>query len=352
MIDTDHKLADFLPELAAAPWVAVDTEADSLHAYPEKLCLLQISIPDRDVLVDPLSRTELTPLWEVLVRRELVFHAADYDLRLMAKHHSFVPMALFDTMLAARLIGCRQFGLANLVEQFLGLKLEKGPQKSDWARRPLTERMENYARNDTRHLQPLSDLLRQRLAEKGRLDWCAESCRRLIAESTAPVQVDEDLNWRIKGSAKLSRLSLAVLREIWHWREAEARRANKPPFFIFQHDALIRLADAAAHGGDWSGLIPRRYSPRRVEALRRALEAGLATPPARQPKILRGKQYFPTEREKARFTELRNVRDARATELDLDPTLIASKEVLLQLSRDDETAWNGLMNWQRGLLRP
>ncbi len=186
VIDSDQKLAAFLPAIRAAGWVAVDTEADSLHAYPEKVCLIQISTVSGDKLVDPLARLNLDPLLDALSGHELIMHGADYDLRLLRKHHEFVPSAIFDTMLAARLLGVRQFGLSHLVEKYLGVKLEKGPQKANWAMRPLTERMERYARNDTHYLKPLADRLKAELEAKARLAWQQESCARLIEDSTTP----------------------------------------------------------------------------------------------------------------------------------------------------------------------
>ena len=142
VIDSDERLAAFLPTLRAATWVAVDTEADSLHAYPEKVCLIQVSTVAGDFLIDPLARVNLDPFLEALSGHELIMHGADYDLRLLRKHHEFVPAAIFNTMLAARLLGFRQFSLSHLVEKGLGVKLEKGAQKANWAMRPLTERME------------------------------------------------------------------------------------------------------------------------------------------------------------------------------------------------------------------
>ena len=129
MIDTERKLEGFLPVLRAATWVAVDTEADSLHAYPEKVCLIQISTVSGDELIDPLARVNLDPLLEALSGHELIMHGADYDLRLLRKHHEFVPSAIFDTMLAARLLGLRQFGLSNLVEKYLTVKLRRDRRK-------------------------------------------------------------------------------------------------------------------------------------------------------------------------------------------------------------------------------
>src|ERR1039457_6170845 len=169
VIDTERKIEAFLPVLRAATWVAVDTEADSLHAYPEKVCLIQISTVSGDRLIDPLAGLNLDPMLEELSGHELIMHGADYDLRLLRKHHEFVPSAIFDTMLAARLLGLRQFGLGNLVERYLGMKLEKGPQKANWALRPLTERMERYARNDTHYLKALAERLKPELKASGRL---------------------------------------------------------------------------------------------------------------------------------------------------------------------------------------
>src|SRR6266550_3138459 len=176
VIDTEQKLMAFLPALRAASWVAVDTEADSLHAYPEKICLIQIGTASGDELIDPLAAVNLAPLLEALSGHELIMHGADYDLRLLERHHRFVPSSIFDTMLAARLLGLSQFSLGHLVEKYLGVKLEKGAQKANWALRPLTERMERYARNDTHYLRPLSDELKSQLQAKQRLKWQEESC--------------------------------------------------------------------------------------------------------------------------------------------------------------------------------
>src|ERR1035437_8673043 len=168
VIDTERKIEGFLPVLRAATWVAVDTEADSLHAYPEKVCLIQISTVSGDELIDSLARVNFDPLLDALSGHELIMHGADYDLRLLRKHHEFVPSAIFDTMLAARLLGLRQFGLGNLVERYLGIKLEKGAQKANWAMRPLTERMERYAPNNTRPPKPLAERRQGETQAKGR----------------------------------------------------------------------------------------------------------------------------------------------------------------------------------------
>ena len=350
VIDTEEKLAEFLPELRAAKWVSLDTEADSLHAYPEKLCLIQISVAGKDCLVDPLAEINLAPLLDALNAHELIMHGADYDLRLLEKHHEFVPSAIFDTMLAARLLGERQFGLSALVEKFLGVKLDKGSQKANWAQRPLTERMETYARADTHHLKPLTDRLMAELKAKGRLAWHQESCARLIEHCARPQVIDLDLMWRVKGSTRLGRPGLAVLRELWRWREREAVRANRPPFFVLNHEKLVDIA-SAAQKGPVENLVPPQMSPRRKEGLLEAVKMGLAVPVEAQPEIVRHAFQRPSEEEFQRYGELEKIRDANANELGIDPTLIASRPVLGDLARDWPHYAQQLMTWQRELLR-
>ena len=350
VIDTEQKLAAFLPKFRAASWVAVDTEADSLHAYPEKVCLIQISTVAGDALIDPLSSINLDPVLDALSGHELIMHGADYDLRLLEKHHQFTPSTIFDTMLASRLIGERQFGYSTLVEKFLGMKLEKGPQKANWALRPLTERMAQYARNDTHYLKPLADKLRAGLEMKGRLAWHQESCARLITECTRPRPADTDGMWRVKGSHLLGRSALAILRELWQWRENEAIATNRPPFFVLSHDAMVGVAAAAATQRPIETYLPRNFSERRRVGLAKAIADGLRIAPDKLPKVLQRSNHRPTEAERKRFLELQKRRDAHAHQLGIDPTLIASRGTLSDLARNWEKYVGDLMNWQRELL--
>ena len=350
VVDTEQKLEAFLPTLRAATWVAVDTEADSLHAYPEKVCLIQISTTAGDRLIDPLAGFSLDSLLDALAGHELIMHGADYDLRLLRKHHEFVPSGIFDTMLAARLVGVRQFSLGNLVETWLGVKLEKGAQKANWALRPLTERMERYARNDTHYLKPLADRLRQELEAKGRLAWHEESCSRLIADSAEGRPADMDSVWRVKGSHLLGRPALSILRELWQWRETEAIAANKPPFFVMSHDSLVEIAAAAVTGRAIEPFLPRHISERRRGGLLRAIARGVGLSAEQHPKILRAIGRRPTEAEWRRFVELQARRDKQAAELGIDPTLIASRATLSDLAHNWEKHGQELMKWQKELL--
>ena len=351
MIDNDVKLAAFLPIIKSVSWLALDTEADSLHAYPEKICLIQISTADGDELIDPLAGMNLDPLLDALNAHELIMHGADYDLRLLRKHHEFVPSAIFDTMLAARLLGERQFGLSSLAEKFLGVKLDKGSQKANWARRPLTERMEKYARADTHYLKPLADKLKLGLEQKGRLAWHQESCNRLITECTKPSAANTDSVWRVKGSHALNRRALAILRELWEWREREAIAANRPPFFILNHERLTSVAATAATHKPIDHLLPPRISPRRRAGLSQAIKTALDLPAESHPEILRHKFHRPTEAEMRRYHDLEKHRNHHAHELGIDPTLIASRATLSELASDWNQYAPGLMVWQRELLQ-
>jgi ribonuclease D len=303
-----------------------------------------------EALVDPLARVNLDPLLDALNAHELIMHGADYDLRLLRKHHEFVPSAIFDTMLAARLLGQRQFSLGNLVEAQLGVTLEKGSQKANWARRPLTERMERYARNDTHYLKPLADKLKLKLQSTGRLAWHQEACARLIDDTTRLIPSDLDSVWRVKGSHALGRPALAVLRELWQWRESEAVAANRPPFFILSHDVLVDLAAAAAGHYPVEPLVPRHLSARRRDGLARAIRAGLGLSTDQHPELPQHAGRRPTEAERRRYRELEKRRDAHAHQLGIDPTLIASRATLSDLAHDWPRHAPELMNWQRDLL--
>jgi ribonuclease D len=350
VIDTQEKLLAFVPMLRDATWIALDTEADSLHAYPEKVCLIQISTAAGDRLVDSLAGINLGPLLEALSGHELIMHGADYDVRLLLKHQSFVPSSIFDTMLAARFLGEREFGLGTLVLKHLGVKLEKGPQKANWAMRPLTGRMEQYARNDTHYLKPLEEKLKPELESKGRLAWHAEACARLIQESTQPRMVDMEMIWRIKGSHLLGRPALAVLRELWHWRESEAVQSNRPPYFVLSHEAMVRIAAEASVEHPVKPFLPRHFSERRRAGLNQAIAKGMAVAAGDHPRFPVRTNHRPADAERRRFEQLQKKRDAHAAALGLDPTLIASRGTLADLARDWDKHAAELMKWQRELL--
>ncbi len=351
MIDTAQRLAEFLPVVRSAPWLALDTEADSLHSYPEKLCLLQLSVPEADVLVDPLAGLDLGPLVQALDGREIILHGGDYDLRLLKRSLGYIPASIFDTMLAARLLGVTAFGLTVLVERFLGIKLEKGSQKADWGRRPLTERMVVYARNDTRHLKPLAEKLAAELEAKGRREWHRQTCRQFLEDAVQESVVDPDSLWRIGGAERMDRRSMAFLRELWHWREQEAIGSNRPPFFVLSHQTLVAVAVASARGHDPQTLLPLRFSPRRRAGVMEALKRARELPESQWPHHRRRPRKSFGASAKIRMEALKERRDRHAARLELDPSLIASRATLIALAADWEQNHVQLLPWQRELLQ-
>lgn len=349
MVASSAALTALLPRLAAAEPLAVDTEADSLHAYPEKICLIQVAGRGFAELVDPLSGLDLAPLWGVFAGRRLIFHGADYDLRMLRRGHGFVPSSIFDTMLAARLLGHERFGMDALAEGLLGVTMEKRSQKADWGRRPLTERMVIYALSDVELLLPLAALLEDRLRELGRAEWHAEMCAALVADCAVPRETDPDRVWRLKGSTDLSPRELAVLRELWRWREGVAREKNRPPYFVLSHEVLIQLARHAVNRSVPYPRLPRHFSPRREDQVHAAMRAGLAVPPGECPGPLPVKRYHPGEVEQKRQKQLEARRDEAARRLGIDASLIANRATLGDLARDESNA-AALMRWQRELL--
>ncbi|HIG31622.1 MAG TPA: ribonuclease D [Verrucomicrobiales bacterium] len=350
LIQSTEDLSRLLPVLQDAEWLAVDTEADSLYSYPEKLCLIQISHPGGHELLDPLSSIDLTELWKVLSNRELILHAADYDLRLLFRHFEFRPESIFDTMISARLLGYQQFSLHQLVLDFHGVNLDKSLQKKDWSLRPLSEPMLDYARRDTEFLRPISERLKSELREKGREEWLVESCRRLIETCSVTNGKDPDIAWRLKGCDALSPVGKAVLRELWLCRETEAIKRNKPPFYILRHDTLIRIAEQASSGLPPAEYLQFRFSPGRKQKFLDAVVKGLAVPLNDCPKKIRTKSRRQSDKQKSRTLELKSIRDRNAEELKIDPTLIASRAMLVSLAVDWEGSQKKLMNWQREFL--
>src|SRR5947208_104969 len=253
LVATDARLAELLKKIEAADRVALDTEADSLHSYREKLCLVQISAPAaanpegfrgscNDFIVDPLAGLDLEALRRALELREIVLHGADYDLRMMRRGFNFTAQRIFDTMIAARLLGIREFSLAALVKRYFGLELQKGSLKANWAKRPLPARMAEYAINDVRYLLPLAEKLEAELDRYQRRDWLRQSCQRVVEQAAVTRVRKQDEFWRIRGSGLLRGRAAAVLRALWQWREREAEMADRPPFHILQNEKILSAA--------------------------------------------------------------------------------------------------------------
>jgi ribonuclease D len=348
VITTSAQLGELLPQIASSDRIAIDTEADSLHCYREKLCLLQISVPSgEDYIVDPLSDVDLAPLSDLLLQKEIVLHGADYDLRLLRRSLNFSARRIFDTVIAARLLGIREFSLAALVKKYFDVELVKGSQKANWAQRPLPEKMMKYAVNDTHYLLRLAALLETQLSEAKRIDWFRQSCQRAIEQSAVDRTRDVDEAWRIAGSGALPPRIAAVLRELWRWRESEAESVDRPTFHILQNRELIRAAEGFA-GGKTPDF--RHFSPRRRAAFRAAAERGLQLPEGEWPKKLRRLGIRPTNEMLRRTDELKARRDRVAEKMKLEPNLLAPRAALEAIASDKASAETLLAPWQREVL--
>jgi ribonuclease D len=365
------RLASLIEQIEPADRIAVDTEADSLHSYREKLCLLQISVPSADAvtgfadagpnaspthefargvcdyIVDPLANIDLEPLRRGLQAREIVLHSADYDLRMLRRGLNLAASKIFDTLIAARLLGIREFSLAALVKRYFGLTLVKGSQKANWAQRPLPVRMAEYAINDVHYLLPLAEKLEVELARCGRWDWLRQSCQRAIEQSAIARTRDHDELWRIRGSGLLRGRSAAVLRALWQWREKEAEKADRPPFHVLRNEELLKAAVKFA-----SESVPdyRHFSFRRRQAFREAAQTALRAPESEWPVSRRGSGSRPSHETVRRAEELQRRRNKSAEELGLEPSFIAPRSTLEAIAADATRAATLLVPWQRELL--
>jgi ribonuclease D len=348
MIDTAEGLAAILPGVAAHYRIALDTEADSLHSYFEKLCLIQLSIPGENYLIDPLAGFSLQPLLDLLAERELLLHGADYDLRLLRRIGFPRPQRLFDTMIAARLCGWTEFSLAALISQHFNLQLTKASQKANWGLRPLSKQMIEYAINDTRYLLELAAFFEAKLKELGRWEWFEQSCEKAIASAATTRERDPETLWRIAGSADLNDRGAAILRELWLWRDREAQHADRPAFHVLHNEQLVRNAERLERGLPPD--VPHLRGSRR-QRFDEAARAGLALGPEEWPKVIRKPRPKSVPEYEARFKVLRDKRDAAATALQLDPSLIAPKATLDRIAIEPEQAPNILMPWQMELLK-
>jgi ribonuclease D len=346
LIRTADELAVILPALAAQPRIAIDTEADSLHSYFEKLCLIQISIPGEDHLVDPLAGYSLDPLFEAWRGKQLVLHGADYDLRLLRRCGFDRPTALFDTMIAARLCGIMEFSLAALLLRYYNLQITKASQKADWGKRPLSPQMTAYAVNDTHYLLGLADIFQAKLEELGRVAWFEQSCEKAIASAAVIKDRDPDLLWRLTGSNDLTPRGNAILRSLWLWREEEAKRVDRPTFHILHNEQLVIASDRLDHGGQYQ---PPHLRGGRLHRFEEAVARALALPEEEWPKIIRKPRLRPVPDFESRFKALKQKRDAAAGQHQLDPSLIAHKAALERLAANPDDV-NGLMPWQRELM--
>jgi ribonuclease D len=358
-IRTPDELAGLVRTLTSARALALDSESDSLHHHFEKVCLLQIADDrGRAWLVDTLALRDLTPLAPLLADAKItkVLHGADYDVSTLKRDFGLEFVNLFDTMIAARFLGRREFGLQALARIELGVELSKGAQKDDWSVRPLSPRQESYALADVQHLLVLAARLGTALMSAGRLEWVREECDAVAALEPARRKKDPDAFLKLKGAEKLEPRQLAALRELHAWRESRAEALDVPAFKIADNELLIGLAVEPPAGSDAAraalGRFPRVRNE--VAAVLAALARAAAVLEAELPRPFRGPPRPPARPAAAqkRIEALKVWRAAEAERSGLDVSLILPQRLIDKLvdaapaSVDDLRAIDGLRAWR------
>ena len=339
-------------ELQRYPVIGVDTESNSLFAYREQVCLLQFSTVDKDYLIDPLEIHDLSPLAPIFADPgiEKIFHAAEYDLICLKRDFNFQFSNLFDTMLAARILGRSGLGLGAMLETEFGLQVDKRYQRANWTRRPITPAMMNYARMDTRYLIPLTDILRKQLYNSGRLELAEEDFKRLTQIAAGTHENNGISFWRISGSQDLTPRQAAVLQEVCSYRDGRAKATNQPPFRILSNQTLLELAQRMPRKrgelNQVTGLSPKMID-RHAAGLLSAVERGIVGPPAYRPV-----NHRPNEALLWRLDQLRNWRKLTAREMGVESDVVLPRDVMEAIAErnphdlNDLTEIMGNLQWR------
>ena len=337
-IDTTPAADRFLAAVEQSTTVAVDTEGASFHRFVDRIYLLQMSTRDLTAVLDPLAIGKPAALGRILESNtiEKVFHDADYDLRLLHQDYGWNTRKLFDTRVAAQLLGIRAFGLAALLERSFGLKLDKKHQRADWSMRPLPKDMLDYASQDTMYLLELRDRLAGELESAGRWSWAKEEFERL--EGTRWEQPDGEDNgyMRIKGARDLDRRELAIFRELVRFRDGIARELDRATFRVAGNEALFAVAKerpttieqlVAIKG------VPRGIAERRGTEMLAAVKRGVEVPDDQLPKFPRAPRWDRDADFDNRVNALRAAREEAAQRLGLDPGFLCAREKLETIAR-------------------
>ncbi|HEX7336371.1 MAG TPA: HRDC domain-containing protein [Gemmatimonadales bacterium] len=338
LIQSQAELERLFERLRGEQILAVDTEAASFHRYRDRIYLLQLSTRSETAVVDPLAVSSLAPLAAMLTdpQVEIVFHDADYDLRLLDLEHGFRANNLFDTRIAAQLLNEPGVGLAALLEKYFNVRLDKRYQRADWSARPLSREMLEYAAADTRHLLELRDLLRDQLRAKGRLGWAEEEFE-LLREVRWTVPSSEEPGFlRMKGAKALPGRGLAVLRELFLWREETARRADKAAFRILNNEPMLAMAQQPPP--DLAALkavrgVGQDQAERRGREILAAVQRGLDVPEGELPRFERPRRRPHDPAYEARLERLKVERNQLAARYELAPGVLCPNGTLEAIAR-------------------
>ncbi len=355
-IDTQDTFDAAIKRVAEQPTVALDTEADSLHSYFDKVCLIQISIPGEDLIIDPLRKLDFSALGAVLAdtRVTKVLHGGDYDLRILNRDFGFTATNLIDTSICAQLLGYEAIGLAALLERYFAVTIDKSHQRADWAVRPLPRVMLEYAASDTRHLIALAQQMREDLLALNRWEWAQEEFERMATIRFTAREDNGEGFRRLKGIAAFDRRTLAIVRALYDWRDALARAADRPPFKIFGNDVIVEVARAKAATADalldikaLSVAHRKRYGREIVRLVRDAL----ALPEEKLPEKGEPRPWMRDKALESRIARLKDVRDKKAKELKIDPGVLAPRHILTAIATTRDLEQVPLMReWQKRVL--
>ena len=355
LIDQPDQLPAFLAALDRVDEVSLDTEADNMFHYRTRVCLLQFLVEGKVTLIDVLAPLPLASLWQKLATKHLVMHGSDFDIRLLWDLCQFRPKSLFDTMLAAQLLNHQRIGLAGLLEQHFGVILDKEGQKANWSKRPLTKKLLDYAALDVWHLPALRDILTRELVRLDRIEWLDQQCRRQIESGLTGFPKEDENDWRIGWSERFRGRGLGVLHAIWHWRQDWAQKLDVPPFKVCGQDLLIAIAGAAEDGDSEEAIFAKinlgKRHDRLAPTLGNAVRQGLARDPQTLPRRRRSDLAPLTVEEVALQDRIKADRDRIATQLQIEPTLIASRAQLAQIARAPARIADVLLPWQADILR-
>jgi len=355
-LDKAPEVDRFLSEISDVKELALDTEGASFHRFLDRIYLLQISTREESAIIDPLPIGSPARLGQLLESKavEVVFHDADYDLRLLHQDYGWHVTNIFDTRVASQLLGIKSFGLAALLEQFFDVKLDKKHQRADWSMRPLTPDMLAYAAQDTKYLLQLKDHMKSELTRRGRLHWAEEEFARLEGTRWEAEQSMEGF-LRLKGARDLSRRELAVLREVANWRDTVAAQLDRATFRVIGNEALFEIARRAPMNTSELGTIkgmPKGMIERAGADIVAAIRHGMEVPEAELPKFPKGQRWNKDRDFDDKVNRLKAVRDAAATRLELDPGVLCSRERLENVARsgartvEDLAAVPDLRRWQ------
>ncbi|HEX2979708.1 MAG TPA: HRDC domain-containing protein [Anaerolineaceae bacterium] len=331
-VDRQAALGRMIDKLARCSILAVDTESNSLYVYREQVCLIQFSTPDEDYLVDSLVLRDLSALRPVFAdpNVEKIFHAAEYDLIGLKRDFDFRFANLFDTMIAARVLGRTAVGLGSLLEAEFGILVDKRFQRANWGLRPLPQPQLDYARMDTHHLVRLRDRLKTELETSGRWPLALEDFQRVTQVNGKEPDDWEQTCWRIQGVHDLNGRQAAVLRELCHYRDNQARSANLPPFKILSSQALLEIAQILPQKMaelDEVKEINARQIQRHGARLLEAVARGMQAPPARPPVSPR-----PDDAYLNRLDALRSWRKVTAAQMGVESDVVLPRDVLYAIA--------------------